>query len=125
MKKIYLFLLIMLSASLLTAQSFQVRIANTDTVVSESDTIHVSGNNENMTSKHFEFENLTDAAIEIQIIREDITLPGDMVANICFGGVCLSPSTMESEIETIEANSIYPHTLDVDLRPKDEKGIIH
>lgn len=124
MRKIYLFLGLVLLNFGTMAQSIELSDANTDEVIANGDTLFVEGvSNLDMVAAHVKVKNITANALSAIVTREDLILPGNMAVNFCFGENCYPPFTMESNPEQIEANSYLPQTLDIDLAPKGTEGI--
>lgn len=122
MRKIYFLLIFMLTTAMLMAQTFQVRLNETDTLVNQDDTIHVHGTSDiTEIKKHFQIDNISDNDINIKATLEIISAPDGMDPLFCLD-VCYMPGTTESNAVTIPANSTYSNTLDIDIRPYENTG---
>ncbi len=119
MKKIYLIAVFIFIALLSSAQSFQVRISETDTIVANNDTLFAAGNADDQDiKKHFEIENLTNSEITVRVVRENVNVPEGMNAVFCLN-VCYAPNTTEADaVIPGESNQ----ALDVDLWPQNVDG---
>ncbi|PLX22697.1 MAG: hypothetical protein C0599_05825 [Salinivirgaceae bacterium] len=119
MKKVYLPIIFMLIAYIAGAQSFEVKIMDTDTVVSNNDTILAYGMADDLDiQRHFNIENLTASQLRMDIIKENTVLPDGMASVFCLS-VCYAPNTTDVEF-TIEPSSAQ--SLDVDLWPYENSG---
>jgi hypothetical protein len=112
MKKVYLPIVFLLITVLVNAQNFQVKIMDTDTVVSNNDTLTAYGMADQFDIKrHFVIENLTSAQLNMNIVRENIEIVEGMSSVFCLN-VCYPASTTEVDF-TVAADGTQ--ALDVDL----------
>lgn len=117
MKKIYLFFVAVLLSSVLIAQSYELRISDSEILVEHNDTVFVNvPSGTAFAQSHLTVKNISDVQISTVATREDVLLPEGMLANFCFG-VCYGPTTMVSDPVAIEANDFLTGTFDMDLRP--------
>lgn len=118
-------LTLLLSAAFATtswAQSVEVTLG--EEIVNEGDTIEVAGMPEDqMVAEHFHVKNTTGEAIDVRIIKDEISLPEGMSYTFCFD-VCYQPTQTMSNPVTIDPESTYPNSLDTDLIPDDNEGIV-
>ena len=119
MKKVYLSIVFALIAFIAGAQNFEVKILNTDTIVSNNDTLTAYGMADDFDIKrHFVINNLTASELRMNILKENTELPDGMSSVFCLD-VCYAPNTTEVDF-TIAANDSQP--LDVDLWPYENSG---
>ncbi len=119
MKKIYLITLLIITTLWSAAQTFEVRIADTDTIVANNDTLFAAGTSDQFDiNKYFEIENVTADEIIVHVLRENVDLPEGMEAVFCLN-VCYASTTTEADA-TIAGGAIQ--NFDADLWPHNNGG---
>ena len=120
MKKIYLPIVLVLIAFISNAQSFQVKELDSENVIENNDTLYLVGSpDDSQIAQNLDIINPTSSALNMNIITEDIQMPGEMVSTFCLD-VCYPPTTTEVRFNIDPSSN---QTLDVDLVTSGSNGI--
>jgi hypothetical protein len=120
MKKVYLPIIFVFIALFAGAQTFQVKILDTDTIVSNNDTLYAFGTSEDFdVKKHFVIENQLSETLNMNVARQDVDLPEGMSSVFCLN-VCYPPNTREVDF-TLDGDG--SQNLDVDVWIFENSGV--